>query len=83
MALLSGNQLYPKFKELQLGASALDLTTVPIRVQAVDQGAYTPDSAHDFFDDVPGGARIGTASANLTLPTIVDGVFDDGHGSGS
>ena len=33
-----------------------------IRLQLVDTGAYTPDvRAHDYLDDIPGGARIGSS----------------------
>lgn len=66
--------LYPKFKELLLGGDiALDSDT--IKCILIDSADYTYSSAHDYMDDVPSAARIGTAQT-LTNKTITSGVFD-------
>lgn len=67
------NTLYPKGRQKFLEGSIAWLTDT-IKVTAVDSG-YTYDSAHDFFDDVAGGAQIATSSA-LASKTSTDGVAD-------
>lgn len=66
--------LYPKYKELLLGAG-LNLTSLNIKCVVVDGADYTYSSAHDNLDDVPGAARIAT-SGNLASKTVTNGVFD-------
>lgn len=66
--------VYPKAKEA-LESAAINLTSDDIRVVLVDTGAYTYSAAHDFLDDVPGGARI-AVSGSLASKTVTDGVFD-------
>lgn len=68
------NLLYPTYKALLLNAG-INLATSTIKVQLVDTGAYTYSAAHDFLDDVPSGARIGTPVA-LASKTTAGGVFD-------
>jgi hypothetical protein len=66
--------LYPKYKQLILGAG-LNLTSLNIKAVVVDGADYTYSAAHDNLDDVPSGARIAT-SGNLASKTVTDGVFD-------
>jgi hypothetical protein len=68
------NAKYPKYLERAMGAG-LDLTTLDLKVVAVDLGAYTYSAAHEFLSDIPGGARIAT-SPNLASKVITNGVFD-------
>ena len=69
------NLLYPKFKQALLNKEH-DLDTDQIKAALVDTGAYAYAAAHvSFATDVPSGAKI-AISPQLTLPTIVDGVFD-------
>lgn len=55
----------------------IDCDTVTFKVQMVDAD-YTYSAAHDFLDDVPAGARIGTATAlaTVTVGTVAAGVID-------
>ncbi len=66
--------VYPKFKEALLQGD-VDLTSVDVKCIAVDTADYTYSSAHDFLDDVPGGAIVAT-SPNLGSKTVTNGVFD-------
>jgi hypothetical protein len=66
--------LYPKFKELLLGGD-IDLASDTIKCILVDTADYTYNSAHDYLDDVPSAARVGTAQT-LASKTITGGVFD-------
>ncbi|MGW7435695.1 hypothetical protein [Streptomyces sp. NPDC054849] len=66
--------LYPSFKALLLTAS-INLSSSDIRAVLVDTADYTYNSAHDFLDDVPAGARVAVSSA-LTSKTTTAGVFD-------
>ncbi len=69
------NALYDKFKEALLN-KLHDLDTDEIDVILVDGDDYTSVIAtHDQISDVPAGARV-AISAQVTTPTIVDGVFD-------
>lgn len=67
------NAAYPKGREALLGS--VDLSADDIRVLVVDLDLYAYNSAHDFLDDVPGGAQI-AASGSLASKTITNGVFD-------
>jgi hypothetical protein len=67
------NTVYPKGKEALLGS--LNLLTDDIRVLVVDLDLYTYNAAHDFLDDVAGGAQI-KASGSMTGKTVTNGVFD-------
>lgn len=52
----------------------IDYLVDTIKVQLVDAD-YVFSAAHDFFDDVPAGAKIGTAGA-LASKTSTGGVAD-------
>lgn len=66
---------YAKAKEAWLD-NTLDLNDGDIRVLFIDGADYTPNfTTDDFLDDVPAGARIGTATA-IANTTVTNGVFD-------
>lgn len=65
--------IYPAFKQALLNGS-VDLTTATVRAVLIDTGAYTYNSAHDFYNDLSG--VVGTESAPLANKTITNGVFD-------
>jgi hypothetical protein len=67
------NKLFPKGRQGFLGGD-IAADTDAIKVVLLDN-TYAYDAAHDFLDDVGGGARVAT-SANLTTKSITDGVFD-------
>lgn len=72
------NAIYPKYKEALLDAfTDIDINMLTAKVALIDTGAYTYNSAHDFWDDVPGGAVIGTPQT-LTSKSVTNGVFDAG-----
>lgn len=66
--------LYTSFKVLLLTAG-INLSSDDIRAVIVDSADYTFSAAHDFLDDVPGGARVAVSSA-LSSKTTTGGVFD-------
>lgn len=68
------NKIYPKFKESILQAG-VDLSAVNVRAILIDSADYTYSDAHDFLDDVAGGARV-AVSGNLGSKTFAAGVFD-------
>lgn len=69
------NVLYPKFKEGLL-AKQHALNADIVKATLIDSGAYTYAAGHTTYaTDVPAAAKI-AVSAQLTAPTIVDGVFD-------
>jgi hypothetical protein len=68
------NRIYPATKKLFLDAD-LDLSVDTIKVALIDLADYTYNSAHDFFNDVPGAAVVGTPQA-LASKTTTGGVFD-------
>ena len=54
----------------------IDMLDDNIKCVLVDSADYTLDlAAHDFLDDIPAGARVGT-SGNLANKTTTGGVFD-------
>lgn len=66
------NKVYPAFLRARLvGSSTEDLSSAGVNVKAVlvDTASYTYSDAHDFLDDIPGGARIAT-SGNLTTKAV-------------
>lgn len=69
------NVVYPAYRKALLEGSGPDLTSVNVKMVLVDLADYTYSSAHDFLDDVPSGARVGT-SGNLSSKTTTGGVFD-------
>lgn len=57
-------------------AGDLDLEAADIRAVFIDAADYTVDlETHDFLNDVPAAARVGTPVA-LTGETVAGGVFD-------
>lgn len=70
------NAVYPKFREAQLDASVnTDLNDGTVKAVLIDTTDYTYSAAHDFYDDVPAGARVGTPQT-IALTTVLDGLFD-------
>lgn len=69
------NALYAKGKQAFLSGS-INMSSDTIKVQPVDVADYTVDlAADDFLDDVPSGAKVGTA-ATLANKSVALGVFD-------
>ncbi|TXH58748.1 MAG: hypothetical protein E6Q97_01370 [Desulfurellales bacterium] len=56
-------------------SGTLDLTSLTLKAVLIDTADYTFSAAHDFLDDVPSGARVGTPQT-LASKTVTDGVFD-------
>ena len=73
------NALYNTFKEGILGNTAFDMDTDVIKASLIDSADYTFSAAHDEYSggarDVPLAAIV-KESAQLTSPTVVNGVFD-------
>ena len=70
------NAIYPKYKEaLITGSANISLSSGTVKVMLIDTGAYTYSSAHDFLDDIAGGAIISTSGA-LASKTVTSGTFD-------
>jgi hypothetical protein len=71
------NAVYSATKNAILTA-VVNLSTADIRAVLIDTADYTFSAAHDFLDDVPSGARVGTpvALASKTVGTVAAGVFD-------
>lgn len=67
------NAIYPKAKEKFLDA-LIDLPTDTIKIALIDTGAYTYNSADEFWSSAS-GAIVGTAET-LASKTITGGVFD-------
>lgn len=66
---------YAKAKQAWL-AGQLDMDAGNIKAVFIDGADYTPNfSTDEFYDDVPGGAIVGTPTT-LASPTTTDGVFD-------
>lgn len=70
------NSLYPKFKQALLNKEH-DLDTDIIKATLIDSADYTYGAGHTTYADatVPAASKV-AVSAQLTTPTIVDGVFD-------
>lgn len=69
------NLIYPTFKNAALTTgTSVNLSSDTIKVTLVDTASYTYSAAHDFIDDVPGGARISTQT--LANKTVTTNVFD-------
>lgn len=69
------NALYDNGRESFLRGE-ISWNSDDIKAILVDTGTYTVDlDAHQFLDDIPGGARVAT-SANLASKTTTDGVAD-------
>jgi hypothetical protein len=68
---------YPKFKESALSL-ALGVGSVPtgtLKVIGIDTNDYTYSAAHDFYNDVAAGSRVGTATALASI-TYTNGTLD-------
>lgn len=66
---------FPEYLESLLERDAnSDPVAGTVKVQLVDSG-YTYSAAHDFFDDVTAGTRVGTA-VTLGSKTFTNGLFD-------
>jgi hypothetical protein len=69
------NGLYDKGREAFLLAD-IDWAADTIQAILVDTALYTVNlAAHDFLDDIPGGARVGSA-VTLGTKTATNGVAD-------
>lgn len=68
------NLIYPKAKEAFLSGS-IDLSSDTIKCILIDTDDYTYNAADDYLNDVPAGARVGTAQT-LASKTVTNGVFD-------
>lgn len=67
------NNVYPKFKEALLQASANSALTGVVKAALVDTAVYTYSAAHEFQTSLTG--VVGTAQT-LASKTYVNGVFD-------
>jgi hypothetical protein len=73
------NIVYPAYRHAAYtGASNVSLTGGTLKCVFVDAADYTYSSAHDFYNDVAAGARVGTpqtiGSVTLSATTaILDG----------
>ena len=72
------NAIYPTYRNILGTTGQPNLTSADIRAILVDTGTYTYSSAHDFLDDVAGGARIAVSSTlgSPTFASVATGVFD-------
>jgi len=69
------NAIYPKWKEALIQASSNVALTGTVKATLVDLADYTYNAAHDFYDDVPSGARVATATLS-SGKSYTNGVFD-------
>ncbi len=71
------NAVYNATKNAILSAG-VNFSSADIRAVLIDTADYAFNAAHDFLDDVPAGARVGTpvALASKTVGTVAAGVFD-------
>lgn len=72
------NALYTAFVESYMtqAANQVDLDSDTIKAVLIDAADYTVNLAtHDFLDDVPAGARVGTPQT-LAGKTVTSRVFD-------
>lgn len=71
------NVIYPKAKELALSllCGVGTRPTGTLKAVLLDLADYTYNAAHDFYNDITAGARVGTPIA-IGSPTFVNGLFD-------
>jgi hypothetical protein len=71
-------KVYPKYLVACLKGLGPDLSSVTVKVVAVDSADYTYSDAHEFLSDVPSVARVGTSNAlgSKTFGSVGEGVFD-------
>lgn len=69
------NAIYPKYKEVILGAATnTNLLTGTVKVALVDTGVYTYSAAHQFLTSLTG--VVGTAATIGATKSVTNGVFD-------
>jgi hypothetical protein len=69
------NAIYPKYKEVILGAATnTNLLTGTVKVALVDTGTYTYNSADEFLTSLTG--VVGTAQTIGATKSVTNGVFD-------
>lgn len=71
------NAIYPLYKQalLQADVNVDAVAGDEVRALLVDLADYTFNTAHQFLDDVPAGARV-AESPNLASRTAINGTFD-------
>jgi hypothetical protein len=74
------NAIYPLWKEALLQGSSDSTLNGNVKAILVDLADYSYSSAHNFLDDVTGGAIVAT-SANLGTKTYTNGLFDAANAS--
>jgi len=71
------NAIYPKYKEVILGAATnTNLLTGTVKVALVDTGTYTYNAANQFLTSLTG--VVGTAGTIGATKSVTNGVFDGG-----
>lgn len=71
------NAIYPKYKEIILGAATnANLLTGTVKVALVDTGTYTYNAAHEFLTSLTG--VVGTAQTIGATKSVTNGLFDGG-----
>lgn len=74
-AAFAAPAVYPPWVAgLLAGTSGYSLNGT-VKCVLVDSADYTYSAAHDFYDDIPGAARVGTAQT-LASKTYAAGAFD-------
>jgi hypothetical protein len=69
------NAIYPKYKEVILGAATnTNLLSGTVKVALVDTGTYTYNSADQFLTSLTG--VVGTAQTIGATKSVTNGVFD-------
>jgi len=69
------NAIYPKYKEVILGAATnTNLLTGTVKVALVDTGTYTYNAADQFLTSLTG--VVGTAQTIGATKSVTNGVFD-------
>ena len=69
------NAIYPKYKEVILGAATnTNLLTGTVKVALVDTAVYTYSAAHQFLSSLTG--VVGTAGTIGATKSVTNGIFD-------
>lgn len=69
------NAIYPKYKEVILGAATnTNLLTGTVKVALVDTAVYTYSAAHQFLTSLTG--VVGTAGTIGATKAVTNGIFD-------
>jgi len=69
------DKVYPSAKA-EMMKGLMDLEAVDLRIVLIDVADYTYSDAHNFLDDVPSGARVGTPVALDNAAVSADGILD-------